>query len=96
MRDLEAVVDAAGFERFALLGVSQGAAIGVVYAARLRRDSQVDPLIVLTVLTWAVYGAFLVLRYGAGWHGRRAGYTTLAGFARGVALPLSLDTGHSA
>jgi pimeloyl-ACP methyl ester carboxylesterase/DNA-binding CsgD family transcriptional regulator len=32
--DLEAVIDAAGLERFALLGVSQGAAIAVAYAAR--------------------------------------------------------------
>ena len=32
--DLETVVDAAGVERFALLGVSQGAAIAIVYAAR--------------------------------------------------------------
>jgi pimeloyl-ACP methyl ester carboxylesterase/DNA-binding CsgD family transcriptional regulator len=32
--DLTAVVDAAGFERFALLGVSQGAGIAVAYAAR--------------------------------------------------------------
>lgn len=32
--DLEAVVDAAGFERFTLLGVSQGGAIAVAYAAR--------------------------------------------------------------
>jgi pimeloyl-ACP methyl ester carboxylesterase/DNA-binding CsgD family transcriptional regulator len=32
--DLEAVVHAAGLERFALLGVSQGAAIAVEYAAR--------------------------------------------------------------
>ena len=32
--DLEAVVDAARLERFALLGVSQGAAIAVAYAAR--------------------------------------------------------------
>ncbi len=32
--DLEAVVDAAGLERFALLGISQGAAIAVAYAAR--------------------------------------------------------------
>ena len=32
--DLEAVVDATGLERFALLGVSQGAAIAVAYAAR--------------------------------------------------------------
>jgi pimeloyl-ACP methyl ester carboxylesterase/DNA-binding CsgD family transcriptional regulator len=34
VRDLECVVDAAGFDRFALLGNSQGAAIGVEYAAR--------------------------------------------------------------
>jgi pimeloyl-ACP methyl ester carboxylesterase/DNA-binding CsgD family transcriptional regulator len=32
--DLEAVVDAAGLDRFALLGISQGAAIGTAYAAR--------------------------------------------------------------
>ena len=32
--DLERVIDAVGFERFALLGVSQGAAIAVAYAAR--------------------------------------------------------------
>ena len=34
VRDLEAVADAAGFERFALLGHSQGAAFAVEYAAR--------------------------------------------------------------
>ncbi|HEY6620869.1 MAG TPA: alpha/beta fold hydrolase [Steroidobacteraceae bacterium] len=32
--DLETVVDAAGFERFALLGISQGCAISIAYAAR--------------------------------------------------------------
>src|SRR5205814_2172535 len=32
--DLEAVVDAVGLERFALLGVSQGGAIATAYAAR--------------------------------------------------------------
>ena len=32
--DLEAVVDASGVERFALLGISQGAAIAIAYAAR--------------------------------------------------------------
>ena len=32
--DLEAVVDAVGLERFALLGLSQGAAIAVAYSAR--------------------------------------------------------------
>jgi len=34
VRDLETVVDAAGIERFPLLGLSQGAAIAVAYAAR--------------------------------------------------------------
>jgi pimeloyl-ACP methyl ester carboxylesterase/DNA-binding CsgD family transcriptional regulator len=32
--DLETVIDAVGLERFALLGVSQGAAVAVAYAAR--------------------------------------------------------------
>jgi pimeloyl-ACP methyl ester carboxylesterase len=32
--DLEAVVDAAGLDRFALLGISQGTPVAVVYAAR--------------------------------------------------------------
>ena len=32
--DLEAVVDAAGIERFALLGISQGGAAAIAYAAR--------------------------------------------------------------
>jgi pimeloyl-ACP methyl ester carboxylesterase/DNA-binding CsgD family transcriptional regulator len=34
VRDLEAVADAAGTERFALLGISQGASIAVAYAVR--------------------------------------------------------------
>jgi pimeloyl-ACP methyl ester carboxylesterase/DNA-binding CsgD family transcriptional regulator len=34
VRDLEAVVDAAGVERFALLGCSQGASISIEYAVR--------------------------------------------------------------
>jgi pimeloyl-ACP methyl ester carboxylesterase/DNA-binding CsgD family transcriptional regulator len=34
VKDLECVVDAAGFERFAVLGVSQGAAFAIAYAAR--------------------------------------------------------------
>ena len=34
MRDLETVVDALGVERFALLGISQGASIAIAYAVR--------------------------------------------------------------
>lgn len=34
VRDLETVVDRAGFERFALVGISQGAAIAIAYTVR--------------------------------------------------------------
>ena len=34
MDDLEAVVDAAGIDRFALLGISQGCAVAIAYAVR--------------------------------------------------------------
>jgi DNA-binding winged helix-turn-helix (wHTH) protein/alpha-beta hydrolase superfamily lysophospholipase len=34
VRDLESVVDAAGLERFSLLGISQGCAVSVAYAVR--------------------------------------------------------------
>ena len=34
LRDLEAVVDSAGLERFALVGLSQGGAVSIAYAAR--------------------------------------------------------------
>ncbi len=43
--DLEAVVDAAGVQRFALLGCSQGAAVSVAYAAR--HPERVSGLILL-------------------------------------------------
>jgi class 3 adenylate cyclase/pimeloyl-ACP methyl ester carboxylesterase len=46
--DLETVVDAAGIERFPLLGISQGGAIAVAYA--VRRPERVSHLI--------LYGAF--------------------------------------
>lgn len=49
VRDLECVVDAAGYERFALLGASQGAAFGIAYAAR--HPERVSHLI--------IYGGFV-------------------------------------
>jgi len=76
---------------FSLPVLTLGMAVGF---ARLRHGSQLDPLIVLTVLTWALYGVFLLLRYGAGWRGRRAAYATLAGFALVVAMQLTLHAGH--
>jgi pimeloyl-ACP methyl ester carboxylesterase len=41
--DLEVVVDAAGLERFALLGISQGVAVALAFAAR--RPERVSKLV---------------------------------------------------
>ena len=35
----------------------------------------------VALLTWVAYAAFLFLRYGAGWRGRRTAYLALAAFA---------------
>jgi class 3 adenylate cyclase/pimeloyl-ACP methyl ester carboxylesterase len=43
--DLEAVVDAAGIERFALLGISQGSAVSIAYA--VRHPERVSHLVLL-------------------------------------------------
>ena len=53
--DLEAVVDAAGIERFALLGISQGCAVSIAYA--VRHPERVSHLI--------LYGGYVV-----GWRKR--------------------------
>jgi len=48
VRDLEAVVDGLNLDRFALLGVSQGGAVGVLYA--LKHPERVSHLILLNSL----------------------------------------------
>jgi ABC-type uncharacterized transport system permease subunit len=78
---------------FSLPVLTLGMAAGF---ARVRHGSDLDPLIGLTVLTWTVYGAFLVLRFGMGWRGRPVAYTALIGFGLMVALQLSLQMGHFA
>jgi ABC-type uncharacterized transport system permease subunit len=45
-----------------------------------------DAVMAMTLAAWAVYAVFLFLRYEAGWHGRRAAYTVLAGFLVIVAV----------
>jgi pimeloyl-ACP methyl ester carboxylesterase/DNA-binding CsgD family transcriptional regulator len=52
LADLETVVDAAGFDRFAMLGISQGAALAVGYA--VRHPERVSHLV--------LYGGFIVGR----------------------------------
>jgi pimeloyl-ACP methyl ester carboxylesterase len=58
LSDLESVVDAAGIDRFALLGISQGCAVSVAYA--LRYPQRVSHLILYGgyVQGWRVRGDF--------------------------------------
>lgn len=69
----------------ALPALALGTAVG------LARVERVDAVMAMTFVAAAVYGAYLVLRYEAGWRGRRAAYLALAGFALVLAdlLPLS-------
>ena len=53
-----------------------------------------DALMAITLATWCVYGAFVVLRYGVGWRGRRAAYLALGGFALVIAVRLGLPVTH--
>ena len=76
---------------FALPVLTLGMAAGF---ARIRHESDLDPLIWLTLATWTVYGTFLLLRYGLGWRGRRTAFMALCGVALVLVLQLSLQTGH--
>jgi ABC-type uncharacterized transport system permease subunit len=50
--------------------------------ARLGADGgDFDAIMVVALLTWAAYAGFLLLRYEAGWRGRRTAYLALAAFA---------------
>jgi ABC-type uncharacterized transport system permease subunit len=76
----------------ALPALTAGIVAGLV---RLRHQgSSVDALMAVTLGTWAVYGSYLVLRYEAGWHGRRAAYLALVGFAFVVVARLGLQVEH--
>ena len=65
MRDFEAVADAAGFERFALLGTCQGGPIAVEYAAR-------HPDRVSHLVLYGSYSRGLLKRDGSGNQEQRA------------------------
>jgi ABC-type uncharacterized transport system permease subunit len=63
----------------ALPALTLGLAVGL---ARLGSEGGgFDALMAVALLTWAAYAAFLVLRFEAGWRGRRTAYLALAAFA---------------
>jgi ABC-type uncharacterized transport system permease subunit len=78
---------------FALPALTLGVGVGF---ARLGSDGGgFDATMAVTLLTWVVYAAFLVLRYEAGWRGRRTAQLALAGFALVVLVRLALTPfGH--
>jgi ABC-type uncharacterized transport system permease subunit len=69
--------------------------IGIGFARLQTEGGGFDATMVVTLLTWVVYAAFLVLRYEAGWRGRRTAYLALAGFFLVVLVRLALTpVGH--
>ena len=88
------VVDTAEtvFDVVALPALTVGIVAGIV---RLRRDGAgVDALMAVTLGAWAIYAAYLLLHYEAGWRGRRAAYLALAGFALVIVARLGLQLTH--
>jgi ABC-type uncharacterized transport system permease subunit len=76
----------------ALPAFTLGIAAGFVRLQR--RGGSLDVLMEITLVTWTVYGSFLLLRFGRGWQGRRAAYLALAGFVLVAVLRLALPGGH--
>src|SRR5207248_4580047 len=66
----------------------------VVGLLRLRHSGGFDAVIALTLAAWVVYGGYLVLRFGAGWRGRRAAYLVLAGFALVALVRVGFPVSH--
>jgi ABC-type uncharacterized transport system permease subunit len=78
----------------ALPALTLGIVVGIV---RLREHGgSFDALMAVTLLTWGVYGSYLVLRHFAGWRGRRAAYLVLAGIVLVAVVRLALPVTHFA
>jgi ABC-type uncharacterized transport system permease subunit len=77
-----------------LPALASGIGLGLV---RLRESGgRFDALMAASLLTIAVYAAYLVLRLEGGWRGRRAAYLALAGFALVIVVRLALPLAHFA
>jgi ABC-type uncharacterized transport system permease subunit len=68
--------------------------IGAGFARLRSQGGAFDALMAVTLLTWLVYAAFLVVRYALAWRGRRAAYLLLAGFALVIVVRLGLPLTH--
>jgi len=81
------VTDEIGF-RSLLLGfpfMTAGLAAGMVIAqAHFGRVDFLDPKILFSVLTWAVYLVLIYTRWNSGWRGRRAAFLAAGAFAMAV------------
>jgi len=76
----------------AVPALTVGIAAGLL---RLRREGGgVDALMTVTFGAWLVYAAYLVLRYEAGWRGRRVAYLALAGFTLVIVARVGLQLTH--
>ena len=60
------------------------------------RGGRFDALMAVTLLTWVVYGVYLLARYELGWRGRRAAYIALLGFLLVITVRLALPATHFA
>src|SRR5947209_18064223 len=71
--------------------LTTGLLLGALWARRVWGSIfAFDPLALFSFVAWAIYAATLAGRAAAGWHGRRAAYFAIIGFA---ALVLTLGAG---
>ena len=76
---------------FSLPCLTLGIAVGI--ERLVDRGNRVDALVIATLVTWAVWLGYVVLRT-RGWSGRRAAYVALAGFALVIVVRLALPAVH--
>jgi len=63
---------------FACLTLAIG--VGALWSLRVHPGFWQDPKVWLSVVTWSIYAACLLVRYTRGWRGPRIAYLTIAGF----------------